>query len=262
MNSGKVFVTLRSLIFATNPQKYRIQMERVGVLINKLQQLYQEKADAAQLLLVIQQLQAELTAQPRSASTNKVVVLYPSIAQAIIGKEVEASNKSEEKVIEVLQVDEAAIAAELEELKQMAELKKQLSLHMQPKQELFDPLEEVPTLAHQQTFKEINQTVAKDQPSLNDRLKGNTTELGEKLKETPVRDLKKAIGINDRFVFISDLFRGDEAMYERSVKTINGFSILQEAEYWMQRELKLKLGWQDDDNTAQHFYQLVRRRFA
>ena len=127
---------------------------------------------------------------------------------------------------------------------------------------MFDPLEEVPTLAHQQTFKEINQTVAKDQPSLNDRLKGNTTELGEKLKETPVRDLKKAIGINDRFVFISDLFRGDEAMYERSVKTINGFSILQEAEYWMQRELKLKLGWQDDDNTAQHFYQLVRRRFA
>src|SRR4030095_12958522 len=142
------------------------------------------------------------------------------------------------------------------------ELKTQLTLHLQPRQELFDPLEEVPTLAHQQSFKEVNQAVAKDQTSLNDRLKGSATELGEKLKEAPVRDLKKAIGINDRFVFISDLFRGDEAMYERSVKTINGFSILQEAEYWMQRELKLKLGWQDDDNTAQHFYQLVRRRFA
>lgn len=263
MNSGKVFVTLRSLTFANQPQNYRIQMERVGVLINKLQQLYNEKADPAQLLLVIQQLQAELTAQPRTASTSKVVVLYPAVAQAVSNSEsIDRTSSKEEKVIEVLQVDEAAITAELEELKKSAELKKQLSLHIQPRHEIFDPLEEVPTLAHQQNFREVNQAVGRDQESLNDKLKANTTEIAEKLKETPVRDLKKAIGINDRFVFISDLFRGDEAMYERSVKTINGFSILQEAEYWMQRELKLKLGWQDDDNTAQHFYQLVRRRFA
>ena len=236
-------------------------MERVGVLINKLQQLYKDKADAAQLLGVLQQLQAELTVQPRSASTNKVVVLYPAI-HASISTESYSPQAPEEKVIEVLQVDEAAIAAELEEMKRSAELKKQFSKHIQHQPALFDPVEEVPTLAHQQSFKEINQSMGKERESVNDRLKVTTTELSEKLKEAPVRDLKKAIGINDRFVFISDLFRGDEAMYERSVKTINGFSILQEAEYWMQRELKLKLGWQDDDNTAQHFYQLVRRRFA
>jgi len=236
-------------------------MERVGVLINKLQQLHKDKADAAQLLGVLQQLQAELTAQPRSVSTNKVVVLYPSIGTTI-STTANSPRVPEEKVIEVLQVDEAAIAAELEELKKSAELKKQFSKHIQHQPDLFDPVEEVPTLAHQQSFKEINQSMGKERESLNDRLKVTTTELAEKLKEAPVRDLKKAIGINDRFVFISDLFRGDEAMYERSVKTINGFSILQEAEYWMQRELKLKLGWQDDDNTAQHFYQLVRRRFA
>jgi len=31
-------------------------------------------------------------------------------------------------------------------------------------------------------------------------------------------------------------------MYERSIKTINGFRILPEAEYWMERELKSSLG--------------------
>jgi hypothetical protein len=50
-------------------------------------------------------------------------------------------------------------------------------------------------------------------------------------------------------------------MYERSIKTINGFSIYQEAQYWMERELKLKLGWDKEKDTVKHFYDLVRRRF-
>ena len=87
-------------------------------------------------------------------------------------------------------------------------------------------------------------------------------EISEKLTGLPVKDLKKAIGINDRFLYINDLFRGDEAMYERSIKTINGFSIWPEAEYWIRRELKTKLGWTDDNETVKQFDQLVKRRFS
>ena len=36
--------------------------------------------------------------------------------------------------------------------------------------------------------------------SVNDTLKEPTTELSAKLSEGPVKDLKKAIGINDRFL--------------------------------------------------------------
>ena len=82
------------------------------------------------------------------------------------------------------------------------------------------------------------------------------------LKDAPIRDLRKEIGINDCLVFISELFRGDEPMYERSIKTINSFNIYPEAEYWMNRELKIKLGWDDTRETVKHFYQLVKRRFT
>jgi hypothetical protein len=85
--------------------------------------------------------------------------------------------------------------------------------------------------------------------------------VGHKLTDSPIRDLKKAIGINDRYVFINELFRGDEVMYERSIKTINNFKILPEAEYWIQRELKVKLGWDEGSGTVKHFDQLVKRRF-
>lgn len=110
--------------------------------------------------------------------------------------------------------------------------------------------------------REIHELLGKTQESLNDRLKENKTELGHKLTGAPVKDLRKAIGINDRFTFISELFRGDEVMYERSLKTINDFNVYSEAEYWINRELRFKLGWVDTQPMVQHFYHLVRRRFS
>jgi len=122
---------------------------------------------------------------------------------------------------------------------------------------------DIPTFAYQQKeVFELNDSIARHEESLNESLKTEKTELGSILKEAPVRDLRKAIGINDRFVFINELFRGDEIMYERSIKTINTFSILPEAEYWIQRELKLKLAWNEKSDTVHLFDQLVRRRFS
>jgi hypothetical protein len=55
---------------------------------------------------------------------------------------------------------------------------------------------------------------------------------------------------------------GDENNFDRSIRTINSFNMLAEAQYWIQRELKVKMGWQDENGTVKHFYSLVRRRFA
>ena len=93
-------------------------------------------------------------------------------------------------------------------------------------------------------------------------MKQGKAELMEVLKLTPVKDLRKAIGINDRFHFVNELFRGDESMYERSIKTINNFNIYAEAEYWIHRELKVKLAWDDNRDIVKEFYHIVKRRFS
>ena len=126
---------------------------------------------------------------------------------------------------------------------------------------MYKPLSDIPTLAQHQIAQEVNDLIGNDSISLNEKLKGDIKELASSLKHSPVQDLKKAIGINDRYLFISELFRGDEAMYERSIKTIQNFSILAEAEYWIRRELKVKIGWVDGDPIVKQFDQLVRRRF-
>ncbi|RPD38968.1 hypothetical protein [Chitinophaga barathri] len=110
--------------------------------------------------------------------------------------------------------------------------------------------------------KELNELVGKQSPSVNDTLRKNNIEVGEKLGGLGIKDLRGAIGINDKFQFIQELFRGDKDMYERSLKTINESASLQDAEYWIERELKIKLGWDESDQAVNQFYTLVRKRFS
>lgn len=110
--------------------------------------------------------------------------------------------------------------------------------------------------------KELHELAAQTNVSLNDKLRQTQQELGARFADAPVKDLRHAIGINDKFLFIQELFRGDVDVYERSIKTINECQSLQEAEYWIERELKIRQGWQDDMPAVHHFYSLVKKRFS
>lgn len=245
-------------------------MERIEALINKLKDQFDQKADPAQLQLTVQLLQQELSqlqsTKARQLGTSKVAVVMPAMnvtpvdyekyapkpAEVLVQTVAEEEHPAVKEVKETLLVDEGSVSV----------VQKNGQLDM-----VFDPMTEIPTLSHQgnthtHTSKEVNDTAAEQGESLNDKLRQGKTELVEVLKETPVKDLRKAIGINDRFLFINELFRGDEAMYERSIKTINSFNIYPEAEYWINRELKVKIGWNNNSVTVQHFDQLVKRRFS
>ena len=222
-------------------------MQRIELLISKLQEQYDQQADPSLLLAIVQELQEELSKQARPnqsrmLGTSKVAVMMPSGNNFQYEKYAPRVEEPVKEVKETVLVDHGTVA--------IVQDNGQLDM-------VFDPMTEIPTLSHQS-----RNDAGTIEESLNDKLKQGKTELLEVLKETPVKDLRKAIGINDRFLFINDLFRGDEAMYERSIKTINGFNIYPEAEYWINRELKVKIGWDNESRTVQQFDQLVKRRFS
>ena len=269
-------------------------MERIASLIDQLQQALQRNADAAHMLMLTNMLRAELEQasqqKQESLGSKSVSVVMPaarvSLTAEIVTEPVVATKlvppaivkteeKPAEKIVEVLQVDEEELEAELEEIRQKAEFAKKVQVQQQQQHKpvlLFEDEPEIPTLIHQPNYtepvkaspsKEVNDASTGSQLSLNEQLSEKKTELGHRLTESnSIKDLKKAIGINDRFVFINELFRGDEVMYERSIKTINNFSIYPEAQYWMERELKIKLGWDNERPATQEFYALVKRRFS
>ena len=241
-------------------------MERIKVLINNLQEQISQNAAPSKMLLTVQMLQSELLksaqSDPISGISPKVSVIMPQFGNSVSTSVViEQTEPVEERKYIVSAIEPLGEEAEVETEDEVEEGIEEMTL-IERDPEAFDPMTEVPTLYHHQEVKEINEKVPVDKESLNDRLRQSRIELGEVLKETPVKDLKKAIGINDRFTFINDLFRGDESVYERSIKTINGFNIYAEAEYWINRELIVKMGWNVNDETVKLFTQLVKRRFS
>ena len=226
-------------------------MERVELLIERLLAQYRNNAGTDKLMLTAQLLVAELQKEHKDEDKfagQNVSVFFPASSHF-------SPNVLNEAVQESLVIEEKKPQpkAKLPE--------KEVPVETQP-QELFDPVLEIPTLAFKR--QELNEAMAVQSESLNDKLKSSASrvEVGHALKEGPVRDLRKAIGINDRYLFINELFRGDETMYERNIKTINGFNIYGEAEFWIKRELKLKLAWKEDSEAVQVFDQLIKRRFS
>jgi hypothetical protein len=265
-------------------------MERIQALIDKLYQLKEQGAGAPQLLATVQLLQSELIKFQQkglSLGTSRVAVTMPldfNFSEERGRSSREFYDLPIENVAEIPAEEITHSLADLAHIdvqnqeritespytlkKPVIEDRITAKQDLKPAQKAqtsffssWEGTDEAPTLIQHQA-KEVHELISNVHESLNDRLKEEKTELGSRLKESPIKDLRKGIGINDRFTFVNELFRGDEAMYERSIKTINGFNIYSEAEYWMTRELKLKLGWDEDREIVKHFYQLVKRRFS
>src|SRR5665647_985868 len=158
-------------------------MERVETLLQKLQQQINEDLPVDQLLLTVQMLQHELMhlKGTQSMEVNKsITISMPlQIMESEPAEIVGAKFVAEEKTVEVLQVDEAAVEAELEEIKRNATVIQNISTHSKP-QLLFEPADDdIPTLIHQKfnvPKKEVNESVGKGNRSVNDTLKEVTTE--------------------------------------------------------------------------------------
>ena len=85
--------------------------------------------------------------------------------------------------------------------------------------------------------------------------------MAEKLQHKRIADLKAAIGINEKFQFINELFDGNMKEYNCAVDQVNNFSSHSEAESYI-ANLKDVYKWQPDNHIADSFMELVQRRFA
>jgi hypothetical protein len=254
-------------------------MERVGTLIDKLKEQFVQEAGADNMLLTVQMLFSEL--QERASNTHgkgAVSVMMPG--SRISAKETTSSSKPKNNLKKAelsgwlfqMELDipdpleQNAVSMELEPAKDenmvedpIHQTQDLLDLNVAEASIVEEPFVEQALVKE---MYELNDLHADQGLALNEQLKTEKQELANNFQDTPIVDLKKAIGVNDRYLFINELFRGDETMFERSLKTINSFAIFPEAHYWIQRELKVKLGWNERSEIVGHFDQLVKRRFA
>lgn len=71
-----------------------------------------------------------------------------------------------------------------------------------------------------------------------------------------IDDLHKAIGINDKFMLIRDLFEGDSERYGAAIDRLNAFDDLDDAMLYIQDQY----AWQPDSEAAQMLVELLCRK--
>lgn len=102
----------------------------------------------------------------------------------------------------------------------------------------------------------IGEVLGKENKSLNEQLFTNNTS-GEASFQTPISDLKKAIGINDRFFFQRELFESKAEVFDQVVAQINAMQDYDSAITF----IKGNFSWNFEEEAAATFLELVKRRF-
>ncbi len=93
--------------------------------------------------------------------------------------------------------------------------------------------------------------------SVNDLLSGNDDKkLEYKISNSPVQSIQAAIGINDRYQYIRELFSGKAETFAKTVADLDNLGNIQEAVTYLQKNFKWK-----KNETSLKFVNLVKRRF-
>lgn len=100
------------------------------------------------------------------------------------------------------------------------------------------------------------------QRSLNDLFNAQKKDnsLSNKFQQTKVQDLTKAISINDKFLFIRELFKNKSEEFSRAIQTLNNCETIEEA-FDVMEGLKKHYFWDSTSSAYLTLCDLVRRKF-
>lgn len=74
--------------------------------------------------------------------------------------------------------------------------------------------------------------------------------------------ISKFIGINDKYLFISELFGNNKTAYEEVLDEINSMETSQQARNWLDVHIVPGFNWQEENETVQSFYGILNSFFA
>lgn len=149
---------------------------------------------------------------------------------------------------------------------------KQPKLEEEPIDKAYEPKSEpkVQPKVEPKMERTVERTVEPEAESkpvrLADVLGGGVKVLGDKISadEQPttafnrITDIRKAIGLNDKFLMIKDLFDGDAQRYENTIDTLNEFDDLDECMIYIVENFS----WNPDSEGAKLLVSLIERKLA
>ena len=122
---------------------------------------------------------------------------------------------------------------------------------------LFDVIVEEESKAEITEKKEI-----KTSKSINDiHSSSPQISLADQFGQQPIIDLKKEIGINERYLMTENLFSGDSEAFTNAITQLNQLNNHNDALDYLKKELSKKYNWNLKSNHVKRLFKLVERRY-
>lgn len=89
------------------------------------------------------------------------------------------------------------------------------------------------------------------------------TDISEKLGLSPIMDLNKAFGLNDRMLYTNELFNGDNNVYKETMGILNSFNSLDQAKVYLIENIAGKYNWtaKGKKKQAKEFIRTISRKY-
>ncbi len=189
----------------------------------------------------------------------------------VLGKtQAEKSEAKLEEVEEVSSIDDEMDEDILQFVKPSAEVMSEPVAETTPEPEPdLEPV--IETKSEPAQGKQVEQTLfplepetlkTKPQRSLNDLFNEQKQDnsLGTKFQQAKVTDLTKALSINDKFLFIRELFKNKSEEFSRAIQLLNNCSNIEEA-FDVMEGLKKQYFWDSTSSAYLALCDLVRKKF-
>lgn len=188
-----------------------------------------------------------------------IVETLPEAIPDAVYPEIEAAQPESIKAIEPEVSEplaETVITEVVSEVKTIQEpVVEKSAKHAKEQKHATGNLFDTPTPSIADTFKDTK-------PSLHEKIGSvkSDNSLASKLQQKPISDLVKSIGVNDKFLFIKELFKNNGEEYNETIQLLNNFSTLIQAFDYLD-VLKQKYDWDESSDASLKIYDLIRRKY-
>ena len=91
---------------------------------------------------------------------------------------------------------------------------------------------------------------------------GGSKTLGDQLGKNTHSSIKKQLTLNQRFMFVNQLFEGNQQQFLNAVDQIDAFDNKTEADKYIQKTFIESFDWDLESEEVQEFLELVERKFS
>jgi len=254
MKLKSIFEDMDSVLNELNEQfeaikkhEARIPQIEIDILMSSIRKLYENMS------YINKKTQQSISEKPETINIaeNKSIVYSKKETELIPEEEAKAiviAKETEVREMITNNIEEETISVE-KELKdeqiksEQDQLKTSAQKNIAPKEGLL--------LKFEDELFSVNDSVA---------MKSEDKSVVNKLSNTRIENLKSAIGINDKFFFINELFKGNSQSYEDVIFTLNNFKRFEEAMQYTST-LKYRYDWDTEAEAYLKLIHFLERKF-